>query len=268
MAFERTYEYDAMSQRPVYRAVTEKLIGLCPVPNGARIVDVGCGSGLATAILLERYLHVESVIGIDPSEHELTIARERVIHPKVRFVAGRAQDIREMVGEVDATILSNVLHQIPVAERGAVLAGCHQSLKSGGRCALNTLFYKGGVAAGTLDFYVRWMAETNAVLRLHGSAIVRPRQTPVALQQLSLGDHKDLLEQAGFGDVEIEECAFEYGAEDWKTLSTYSVFIEGSTGLTDFALGAKALQTGIDRTFAAMGLSSVSRNFLFATAVK
>lgn len=268
MAFERKYEYDAMSQRPVYRTVTEKLVDLCPVPNGARIVDVGCGSGLATTILLERYLHVESVIGLDPSEHELAIARERVVHPKVRFLAGRAQDIRDLVGEVDATILSNVLHQIPAAERGSVLAGCQQSLKQGGLCALNTPFYKGGVAEGTLDFYFRWMAETNAVLRLHGTEIVRPKQTPIALQQLSPGDHKELLEQAGFRDVQIEECAFPYDADDWKTLSTYSVFIEGSTGLTDFALGAKALRTGIDRTFAAMGLTSVSRNFLFGTGVK
>ena len=131
MTFERKYEYDAMSQRPVYRAVTETLVNLCPVANGARIVDVGCGSGLATAILLERYPHVESVIGVDPSEHELAIARERVVHPKVRFVVGRAQDIRDVVGEVDATILSNVLHQIPIVERFPVLAGWSSQPETG-----------------------------------------------------------------------------------------------------------------------------------------
>jgi ubiquinone/menaquinone biosynthesis C-methylase UbiE len=268
MAFEQKYEYDAMSQRPVYRAVTETLIEMCPVPEGARIVDVGCGSGLATALLLERYQHVESVIGIDPSAYELTIARQRVVHPKVRFVVGRAQEIRDVIGEVDATILSNVLHQIPIGERAAVLAGCYQSLKQGGRCALNTLFYKGGVLTDTLGFYIRWMNETNAVLRSYGSEIVSLKQTPPALTQLSPRDHKEMLERIGYRDVRVEENTFQYDAEDWKTLSTYSVFIEGATGLTDFALGAKALQTGIDRVFAALGLTSVSRNFLFATGVK
>src|SRR5262245_53804303 len=181
MGFEQKYEYDAMSQRPVYRAVTEALIEMCPAPEGARIVDVGCGSGLATVLLLDRYPHVESVIGIDPSDYELAIARERVIHPKVRFVVGTAQDIRDVIGEVDVTILSNVLHQIPISERSAVLAGCYQSLKPGGRCALNTLFYKGGVVTATLGFYMRWMNETNAVLRSYGKQIVSPASTPPAL---------------------------------------------------------------------------------------
>jgi ubiquinone/menaquinone biosynthesis C-methylase UbiE len=268
MSFKQEYEYDEMSQRPVYRAVTERLIEMCPVPEGARIADVGCGSGLATAMLLDRYPHVESVIGIDPSQYELTLARKRVVHPKVRFVAGRAQDIRAVVGEVDATILSNVLHQIPASEREGVLAGCQHSLKPGGRCALNTFFFQGSVAAGTQSFYMRWMRETDAVLRAHGASITRPKQTPVALQLLSLDDHRRILDRVGFRDVHVEAITFEYDATDWKTLSSYSVFIEGATGISDLALGSSALQAGIDRAFAAMSLTAVPRNFLFATGVK
>ena len=268
MSFEREYEYDAMSQRPVYRSVTERLIDMCPVPEGARIADVGCGSGLATAMLLDRYPHVDSVIGVDPSEHELALARKRVVHPKARFIAGRAQDIRDAVGEVDATILSNVLHQIPVSEREGVLSGCYHSLKRGGRCAFNTFFFKGSVAQGTENFYLRWMRETDALLRSQGAGITRAKQTPVALQVLTLDEHRRLMERAGYRDVNLEAIAFQYDATDWKTLSNYSVFIEGATGLTDLALGAKALQTGIDRTFDAMGITGVQRNFLFGTGVK
>ena len=61
MTFEEKFEYDSMSQRPVYRSVTETLVALCPVPREGRIVDVGCGSGLATAMLLDRYQKVECV---------------------------------------------------------------------------------------------------------------------------------------------------------------------------------------------------------------
>jgi ubiquinone/menaquinone biosynthesis C-methylase UbiE len=268
MSDERQHGYAQMALRPVYRAVTETLLDLCPLPDGARVVDVGCGSGLVTAIVLRRCRQVGSVIGIDPSEHELAIARQRLVDPKVRFVVGRAQDIRALVGVVDATILSNVLHQIPLAERTHVLAACHQSLNAGGRCALNTPFYKGTVVEGTSNFYLRWMAETNAVLRSHGTAIRRPQRTPVALQQRSPAEHRQMLQQAGFRDARIEEIAFHYGADDWKTLSNYSVFIEGATGLADLDLGAMALRTGIDRTFHALGLTSVPRRFLFAVATK
>ena len=106
------------------------------------------------------------------------------------------------------------------------------------------------------------------MLRSHGAEIVRPTKTPTALEQLSPDDHEAMLERAGFHDTRVEVRTFDYNAEDWRTLSTYSVFIEGATGLTDFALGAQALQTGIDRTFAAMGITSVPRNFLFALGMK
>lgn len=266
--FIKGYEFDEMSQRSLYGDVTQKLVDICCVPPGGVVVDVGCGSGLATALLLDRYVDVRTIIGIDPSVHELEIAKMRVRDPKVRFLLGRAQDVESVVGQVDATILSNVIHQIPAAEREPMLASCHRMLKHGGRCALNTLFYDSAVVPETRIFYARWMYETNAWLKSHRTQLVLRRPKPTALDMFSAQQHEGILKRVGFSDVCIEEATYSWSIDDWNALCGYSVFIEGATGLSDVPLGARALKSALRKTFADLKLDTVPRRWLFASGVK
>lgn len=268
MSFIRGYEFDEMSQRPLYREVTRKLVDMCPVPAGGTVVDVGCGSGLATGTLLEHYQNVGSVIGIDPSEHELRIAEMRVRDPRVRFLQGRAQELESRVGSVDATILSNVVHQIPAPEREPVVSACFRMLRNGGICALNTLFYKGAIPPETGIFYSRWMFETNAWLKTRGREVVLAQSKPTALEMFTPQEHEDMLRRAGFLRVSVEEVTYSWSIEDWSALSAYSVFVEGATGLTDVALGSEALKVGLRKTFASQSLDSVPRRWLFASGAR
>ena len=208
MSFLEGYEFDTFSRTALYQQVTSHLIDLCELAPGSTVADIGCGSGLATASLLERFGdRVAGIVGIDPSEFELSIARRRVVHSKVRFLLGRAQDLEAFVGLVDATVLSNVLHQIPASEREPVLRGCHDVLRPGGRCAFNTLFYEGAVAPGTRDFYTRWMAETNAWLRERSQQLVKPQATPIALQLLTPGQHGEIFARAGMAPLRQKSMA-------------------------------------------------------------
>jgi SAM-dependent methyltransferase len=64
--------------RPVYEAVFER----AGVAAGTRLLDIGCGAGLALAVAAQRGAHVA---GIDAADALLAIARERVpdavLHP-------------------------------------------------------------------------------------------------------------------------------------------------------------------------------------------
>ncbi|QES39971.1 hypothetical protein DEJ49_02360 [Streptomyces venezuelae] len=268
MTFVHGYEFDAMSRRPLYGDVTQRLVDICEAPEGGVVADVGCGSGLATELLLERSAHVGAIIGIDPSEHELAIARRRLRDPKVSFVQGRAQDVETLTGPVDVAVLSNVMHQIPAAERGAVVAGCHRLLAPGGRCALNTLFYEGAVLPETRPFYTHWLRATRAVLRDRGTDLVLVREMPVAMRTLTPRQHEQLFADAGFSQTKSEEAEYTWSLQDWEALCAYSVFVEGATGLTDLALGSDALIRGVRTTFAQLGLTGVPRRWLFTWGVK
>lgn len=268
MTFVHGYEFDAMSRRPLYGDVTQRLVDICEAPDGGVVADVGCGSGLATELLLERSAHVGAIIGIDPSEHELAIARRRLSDPKVRFVRGRAQDVETLTGPVDVAVLSNVMHQIPAAERGSVIDGCHRLLAPGGRCALNTLFYEGAVLPETRPFYTHWLRATRDALREQGTDLVLVREKPVALQTLTPLQHEELFTRVGFSQTKSEEAVYTWTLQDWEALCAYSVFVEGATGIDDLALGSDALIRGLRTTFERLELSGVPRRWLFTWGVK
>lgn len=268
MTFVGGYEFDAMSRRPIYGDVTQHLVDICQTPSGGVVADVGCGSGLATELLLERSATMGSIVAIDPSEHELAIARNRLRNPKVRFVQGRAQDVESLIGPVDVAVLSNVMHQIPSVERKTVIEACHRLLKPGGRCALNTLYYEGAVLPETRPFYARWLHATHVWLRSQGSDLVLVRDRPVALEMMTPVEHLELFLRAEFSCADFEEVVYAWTVKDWEALCKYSVFIEGATGLTDLALGSEALTAGLHIAFERLNLTEIPRRWLFVWGIK
>ena len=71
------------------RLVGEEFLRWLAPPAGGRWVDVGCGNGAFTELLLDRGAasHVE---GVDPSEDQLAFAREPLANRPARFQVGDA----------------------------------------------------------------------------------------------------------------------------------------------------------------------------------
>jgi SAM-dependent methyltransferase len=95
------------------------------VQRGQRILDYGCGIGNLTLHLAERF---PCVVGFDPSEKSLEVARGRV--PGASFAS--APDTLEDA-TFDVAVLSGVLHHVPRDERVGLLATVKSKLKPGGR---------------------------------------------------------------------------------------------------------------------------------------
>lgn len=268
--FRQGYEFDFMTRRPLYGACPRWLIEHCKIDERSAVVDLGCGSGILTRLLLERFGHSPDfrVIAIDPSEWELNIARSRISDPRVKFVLGRAQEALSTVNDgVDAVFLCNVLHQIPLTERRSVLDGAFALLRPGGFVGTNTLFYDGGIQARTRQFYLRWLAEARQYLAGASVRWSAPERTPIALERLSTQQHHDLFESIGFENIQIEELQFEWRLEDWEALSKYSVFIQGALSPDiDLEIGSKALIEGVRAAYRALALETVPRGWLHCVA--
>ena len=268
--FKKGFEFDLMACRPMYEACPRWLIKHCKIDERSTVVDLGCGSGIVTQLLLERFKVAPEfrVIAIDPSEWELNIARSRIPDKRVTFIQGRAQEALSIVNlEVDAVLLCNVLHQVQLTERRSVLEGAFLLVRPGGMVGANTLFYNGGIEAQTRLFYLRWMTETRKYLAQASVSWNLPTKPPIALERLSPKQHHDLFQSLGYHDIQVEEVQFDWLLEDWEALSRYSVFIQGALGPDiDLEVGSRALIEGARVAYGALGIKTVRRGWLHCVA--
>lgn len=94
--------------RPRYPAeLIDDIIELGDVQRGARAIEIGAGTGIATAPLVERGLQV---IGIEPSQSMRELAEEKLGN-RARFVAGRFEDWPSTEG-VDLIVAFSAWHWV------------------------------------------------------------------------------------------------------------------------------------------------------------
>jgi ubiquinone/menaquinone biosynthesis C-methylase UbiE len=89
---------------------------LSPPPN-LRWVDIGCGNGAFTQLLVERCVPI-AVEGVDPSEGQLAFARKRLTTPVAMFRQGDAMALPFPDGTFDAAVMALVVFFIPDPARG------------------------------------------------------------------------------------------------------------------------------------------------------
>jgi len=99
------------------------LSGLKP---GARVLDVGCGSGAFTRVLQQRGF---AASGLDISSKLIALARRKF--PDIDFHEGDAENLPFEDGAFDAALLSGLVHHFPDQRRLA--AEIFRTLKPGGR---------------------------------------------------------------------------------------------------------------------------------------
>lgn len=89
---------------------------LAPSP-GLRWVDVGCGSGAFTELIVQRCAPAEAQ-GIDPSESQLAFARKRPAARVAKFRQGDAMALPYADDSFDAAVMALVLFFVPQPATG------------------------------------------------------------------------------------------------------------------------------------------------------
>jgi SAM-dependent methyltransferase len=113
---------------------------LAPAP-GLRWVDVGCGNGAFTELLMQRQAPAE-VQGIDPSGPQLTFARTRPGAAGAMFRQGDAMALPFDAGRFDAAVMALVIFFVPEPARG--VAEMVRVVRPGGQVAAYAWDMAGG----------------------------------------------------------------------------------------------------------------------------
>lgn len=111
------------------------LIGPLALKAGDHVLDIGAGTGRLTEFAAGLVGPTGRVIGIDPLEYRIAIARLRQSET-LTFETGRAEDLSRFGDrEFDAVYLNSVLHWIE--DKAQALKEIDRVLKPGGRLGLN-----------------------------------------------------------------------------------------------------------------------------------
>jgi len=153
----------------------EAVVDLLTLPEGARVLDVGCGDGVLSLVLEARGYRV---YGVDASPEMVTAARARGIDAHVADAADLS-----VPGPFDAVFSNATLHWLVRAD--AVLRGVRAALRPGGR------FVGEFGGAGNVEAVVVALASALARRGLDGAA-ANPWYFP------SVAEYAQKLEAAGF----------------------------------------------------------------------
>ena len=89
---------------------------LAPAP-GLRWIDVGCGNGAFTELLVDRCAPAE-VQGVDPAEGQLAFARKRPAARLAQFTQGDAMALPFAERKFDAAVMALVIFFVPQPAKG------------------------------------------------------------------------------------------------------------------------------------------------------
>ena len=107
--------YDSFMGR-YSRALADPFADAAGVERGHTALDVGCGPGALTGVLVDR-LGVEAVAACDPTSGFVSECAAR--HPGVRVEVGRAESIPFEAGRFDHAMAQLVLHFVTDPDRAA-----------------------------------------------------------------------------------------------------------------------------------------------------
>jgi ubiquinone/menaquinone biosynthesis C-methylase UbiE len=261
------YSFDAFTRHPFFTEVNRWVVERVICPGRRKIVDLGCGPGAVTKLILERLgrdAKNAEVIGIDPSPSALARARTAIQAKWVEFREGSAEWVSHLVSSADAVVFLNAIHLVP--DKAQVIAEIRRALKPGGVFAFNTTFFKGAYVEGTSAFWRRWIVRAVQVLRERGLEVQHSAHA-VAREFLSADQYADLCIQAGFARPSVELVRIEMTPDSMRDIGRFSLFIEGALPGVPLPEASEALQEGLRRALDETGFTTVPRNWLECVAV-
>ena len=266
------YSFSKFSQNTFYEGLNAQLVDMADLSMDRRIVDLACGTGGVTGLIVERLNNAREsvVIAVDHSASALKQAMENLndrkdaaiqfVHSQVEGLSGSLKD------RVDTVVFCNAIHYIP--DKDALLDDIANSLNPGGKFAFNTSFYEGSHPPESEAYYRKWMFKSIRTLRRDYGLRPGRAEKVESRKQLTVEQYRELLEAHGMTIVRQNIETVQVPIEGWLDISGFQDFIEGTLPGVPLKEASEALQSGVRQTFEEMEITHVPRSWLGVVAVR
>lgn len=157
------------------------------------VVEVGCGTGRMTRPLAE--MSVQQVVGVDPEERMLAVAREKDVAGRVRWLLGTAYRLPLANDVAGVVLMSMVVHLL--RQRGRAFREARRVLRPGGRLLIWTF-----TPRHVREFYLNaWFP---SVARIDGDRFPSMETLEAGLRRAGFGSVSMALEQEA-GTLAVED---------------------------------------------------------------
>ena len=266
------FTFNRFANLDFYRVINSRLLDIAEIRDQKRIVDLGCGTGAVTRLILDRIEAAKQscIYAIDHSSAAIKEAVANIGDRKeaaVSFIQGDVSNLQDKVKEkVDAIIYCNSIHYVP--DKTALLKQINSSLRPGGILAFNSSFFEGSHPPESLEFYRKWMMRSIRILKKeYGLRPVKSEKVQ-SRQHLTAEEYRELVESQGFRVKLQEIMKVQVPLEGWTHISTFSDFIEGTMPGVPLKEASAALQEGVRQTYENMGIDHVNRNWMSMVATR
>ena len=270
-AMSDEFSFKAFSEHAFYKRVNQVLVDRAHLERGMTVVDVACGSGAITALILEKVRGAREamVIGVDMSATAIREASQKVADVRdavVDFVQTQAEEMSASIKRAaDAVVFCNGIHYIE--NKHDLMEEVYKTLKPGGVFAFNTGFFDGALPPETVKYYRRWMMKSLRKLRKEHNLKVEHSKVE-SRKQLTAEDYVQLLEDDGFEIKSLEIYPGEVTEQGWIDLSRFSDFIAGALPGVPLATASEVLVQSLKETFEEMNVTVWPRNWLTVVAAR
>ena len=267
-----SFSFAKFSSHAFYKTTNARLVDMAEVKPGQRIVDLACGTGSVTRLIVDRLRGAREsvIIAMDQSATALRQAMENLKDARdaaVQFVQSQVEQMSEVMKEsADTVFYCNAIHY--VSDKDSLVNEISKTLKLGGKFAFNTSFFEGGQPPESLAFYRKWMLKAARILRREYGLTPTAREKVEARRHLSPDQYRDLVERHGFRVVKQEIDPVQVPLEGWLDISSFEDFIKGIMPGVPLDKASAALQEGVAQTYRELGITHVPRNWLDMLAVR
>lgn len=169
--------------------------------DAPEILDIGAGTGLLSALLLEKYSEAKLTL-LDFAEQMLNVARERFAgRTDVRYITGDYRDV-DLCGGYDLVCSSLSIHHLPDEEKAGLYRRIYDVLNPGG-VFVNADQARGDTPELDKRFMEYWDAFlSDGPLSPAEQAVIKGRRDNLD-QSANLIDQLTWLRTCGFSDVDV-----------------------------------------------------------------
>jgi ubiquinone/menaquinone biosynthesis C-methylase UbiE len=135
---ETARRYQLFTQKTtMYQELSRVMVDLAEIEPGMQVLDLGCGTGVTTQVVLQALGDSGHVYALDSSGPMLDLARQQVGSKQVTFLQADAAGVADLIHphSIDRIVCNSVFWQF--RHKQQVLSALHQVLATTGRFVFN-----------------------------------------------------------------------------------------------------------------------------------